>query len=263
MLPVSVCASIFIWIKGAEGGHEGPCICRLSLQPKKAAGNFADWLSINQRGKNESIGALLFGLKSGKLPTLQGRRLFSLPNWRSLLEKKVELTEKNSSGCLFTGWRFGNVLAKRCCWPERLKHCLPFFSRHAGSVPTHYNKHCVEQLFQLSTCPVFSLEGGPSTKTAADYAPHSTYVPINCVLGSNYHSHCSALRSSCEEVRHVGLHIFTWKAVIWVEVNFPSRFIALRNNPAQYKTFGWKNSHTHSSVDASWVKVIWSLNPNR
>lgn len=37
--------------KRAEGGRGGPCICRLSLQPKNAAGNFADWLSINQRGE--------------------------------------------------------------------------------------------------------------------------------------------------------------------------------------------------------------------
>lgn len=106
--------------KRAEGGRGG--ICRLSLQPKNAAGNFADWLSINQRGKNESVGALLVGLKSNKLPALQGRRLFSLPNWSSLLEKKVELTEE-PSGLLFTFRRFRNVLV---AWT--IKTLFTFFS---------------------------------------------------------------------------------------------------------------------------------------
>lgn len=220
-----VCVSIFIWVKGqredhASAGH------RSSQRMQQVILQIGS--PSTREEKNESVGALLVGLKSSKLPALQGRRLFSLPNWSSLLEKEVELTEK-SSDLLFTFRRFRNVLV---AW--MIKTLFTLFFQHAGSVPTHYNKHCLEQLFQLSTCPVFSLEGGPPTKAAADYAPHSTYVPINCVLGGNYQCHCSALRSSCEEVRHAGLilHIFTWGTVIRVEVNFPSRFIALRNDPA-------------------------------
>lgn len=57
--------------KRAEGGRGGPRISGLSVHPKKAAGHFADWLSVSQGGKNELLAAWI--------PTLQGRWLFSPP----------------------------------------------------------------------------------------------------------------------------------------------------------------------------------------
>lgn len=160
----------------------------------------------------------------------------------AIFPPKIKLSETGRSDWLFIiylllgdwemwGWRA--IVVKGWWWPERLKHCLPLFL-HAGSVPTHYNKHCLEQLFQLSTCPASSLEGRPSTKPEADYAPHSTYVLINCVLESNYQCHCSALCTRCEGVSLAGLllHIFMWQTVIRLELKLRSRFVALRNDPA-------------------------------
>lgn len=54
--------------KSSVRGQGGPCICRLPFQPKKAAGNFADWHSINCRGKNESIGALPGWIETQQTP---------------------------------------------------------------------------------------------------------------------------------------------------------------------------------------------------
>lgn len=202
---------------------------RIVLQ--QAAGHFADWLSINQGGKNESIWCA---------PCLDSNTRRQMAVFPPKIKLSIRRDWQND-GLIFSwlllgdsemwGWRAS--LVKGWWWPEPLKRCLLLFF-HAGSVPTHYNKHCLEQLFQLSTCPACSLEGRPSTKPEADYAPHSTYVLRNCALESNYQCHCSALRTRCEGGSLAGLllHIFMWQTVIRLEVKLCSRFVALRSDPA-------------------------------
>lgn len=83
---------------------------------------------------------------------------------------------------------------------------------HAGSAPTHYNKHCLEQSFQLSTCPVDSQERCSFTLTDADYTPHNTYVLRNCGLDSNYQCHWCSPVSTVQGVKNnVCWGYFPWR----------------------------------------------------
>lgn len=54
------------------------------------------------------------------------------------------------------------------------------------SVPGSVRAHCSEQLFQLSSSPVYSQESGGLTVTAADYMPHNTYVALHRAPDSRY-----------------------------------------------------------------------------
>lgn len=88
---------------------------------------------------------------------------------KAVYEKRLAEVMDSSFSGLFTVGRSRNVTLKSHSGQGTMvARTMETLFTVAGSVPTYYNKHCWEQLFQLSTCAACSLEGRPSTKPEAD-----------------------------------------------------------------------------------------------